>query len=196
MKIRVYPIAGPLAALGGLLWTLLHAWLMASPQETVSAMQRPAIALVGAAVLFMALGWLSIYRRTRPEILGTLPAMVGFVGTLLVAIGFLISAAAPDVLAASAAVFAGQLLTAVALVTFGVTTLMKRFLPRANFLPLLMALVYIPSAILNEEALSPVVITALAIGYGLGWVALGLTVWLMRRRVAVGENHTQVSDGA
>src|SRR5690349_1348574 len=108
IRIKTYPIAGPLAALGGLLWTLLNVWLMASPQETVVAMQRAFVALIGVAVLFMALGWLSIYRRTRPDIMGTLPAMVGFVGTLLVGIGALISAAAPGALVSSLAVFAGQ----------------------------------------------------------------------------------------
>ena len=57
---------------------------------------------------------------------------------------------------------------------------MKRFLPRVNFLPLLMALLYIPSVVLSEDALPAVVVIALAMGYGLGWVALGLTLWFMR----------------
>ena len=72
----------------------------------------------------------------------------------------------------------GYLLLAVGLVLLGIGALRVKAFPRWNALPLLMGLLVLPMYVTVTSGNS--VGAVLAVPFGLGWMALGYTLWFGR----------------
>jgi hypothetical protein len=176
-----------LAALGGLLWMFFHYWLFTSHTERLDEVLKESLVLgLGLVVAsnFMGIGLYAYFRSMQHKSISRTSVGISLIGLALVCLGLFLN----NVLWWDPGRYVGlfgQVILSFGLAAFGFANLFERALSRLNILPLLMVAVYVPSWLIELEAL-PVYLPAnftelLAAIYGAGWIALG---WLISREMA------------
>ena len=175
---------GVAAVIGGLTWMGFHLWYVMTELDLASLIVAPANLriLIVSVLLFIGTLWALRWASDASGGMKT-SLMVAIMGLALMAIG-LFGIAFVGVGAMWLAGIVGELVTSIGLLIFGIANLRDGILPRFNFLPLLMVLVYLPSWMVDPGNLSPPLpphwTEWLAAVYGLGWVALGVVLLWQR----------------
>lgn len=174
--------SGVAAVLGGLIWMAFHIWYVVTDIDVADLTVAPANlrVLIVPVLLFIGTLW-ALHQALGASGSVKTSLIVAIVGLALMAIG-LLGIAFLGVGAMWLVGILGELVTSIGLLIFGIANLRDGILPRFNFLPLLMVLVYLPSWMVDPGNLSPPLpphwTEWLAAVYGLGWVVLGvLLLW-------------------
>lgn len=174
--------SGVAAVLGGLIWMAFHIWYVVTDIDVADLTVAPANlrVLIVPVLLFIGTLW-ALHQALGASGSVKTGLIVAIVGLALMAIG-LLGIAFLGVGAMWLVGILGELVTSIGLLIFGIANLRDGILPRFNFLPLLMVLVYLPSWMVDPGNLSPPLpphwTEWLAAVYGLGWVVLGvLLLW-------------------
>lgn len=173
---------GTAAMLGGLIWMGFHVWYLVTDRDLIDLIVAPTSLRLLIIPVLLFIGTLIVLHQTSNTSSGVKTCLiVAIVGSALMAIG-LFGIAFLGVGAMWLVGILGELVTSIGLLIFAFVNLSDRILPRFNFLPLLMVLVYLPSWMVDPGNLSPPLPSHwtewLAAVYGLGWAALGvLLLW-------------------
>jgi len=183
MKTVFDRLGGPIAALGGGIWTAFHFWRFVNHFERLQILLSGSMPVsVGLIVssLFMGLGLRSLYQSGKLTGGTKWGVVVSLTGVIAIAASLFAAAVLHWDFGWLILIFA-ELTLSIGLIIFGLANWTQKVLVGWNALPLLMATVYVPSWINDigglPKSLPPGTGAILSALYGLGWFLFGALIW-------------------